>query len=65
MNCCLTKQVDMYPMSDIVSVGLRDSCYTCEMGEDVVVTAKRILYKRYGNGIYIRRKILGMNYSKN
>ena len=55
----------MYPMSDIVSVGLRDSCHTYEMGEDVVVTAKRILYKRYGNGIYIRRKILGMNYSKN
>ena len=74
VNSCLTKQIDVCPMSGTVSVAFLDS-YKYEMGEDVVVTAKRILYKRYDNGISITFImdddngifiiILGMNYFKN
>lgn len=64
MNSCLTKQTDVCPLSGTVSVALADN-YKYEMGEGVVVTAKRILYKRYGNDIYVHGIILRMNYSKN
>ena len=65
VNFCLTKQVDVCPMSFTVPVALPDN-YKNEMREDVVVIAKLILYKRHDNDIYLPRIILGISfYHKN
>ena len=65
VNFCLTKQVDVCPMSCTVPVALPDS-YKNEMREDVVVIAKLILYKQHDSDIYLHRIILGISfYHKN
>ena len=55
VNSRLIKQIDGCPMGGSLSVVFSD-IFMCKIGEDVVVPAKPIFYKRYVDDTYIRSR---------
>ena len=55
INNRLIKQVDGCPIGGSISAAFSD-IYVCKTEEDVVIPANPILYKRYVDHTYMRRK---------